>query len=345
MRKAILLSLCVICWLTAPAASKDDDSSANQLFVEAAQLINSAKETSATRAFTLLRNAERKLQAIVQHHPSSNLAVKLVSKQPIGSISLAGVANAIKKVSAQAGSRVFSETLDVLELAEDADSRAALLAEVAIAQANFGDVEGSRRTSAKVLTVANSINDGYDRVDTLLKVAEAQTQTGSVEDARETLNEAFTTARSLEDHNGLLAVARAQAEAGDMKAAKEILDEALTEARSREVESRIYGLLAVARAQAETEDMKTAREILDEALATAESAGLAHRMWHIALQRLQIGDVKGAMATVRTSRRLTGNDNEALNSFSIIAQEVYNPIPDGTIFLLFLLQHVICCTR
>lgn len=90
---------CALCWLAIPAHASGE-SRANLLFVEAAKLIGAAeKETGAVRKLELLKSAQRKLDRIVDRHPSTDLAVKLVSGQEIGTISLAGLTDAIEVVT------------------------------------------------------------------------------------------------------------------------------------------------------------------------------------------------------------------------------------------------------
>ena len=60
------------------------ESPANRLFVEAAKLIQAAEEEAGgARKLELLKRARHKLERIVDSHPSSGLAVKLISGQKI----------------------------------------------------------------------------------------------------------------------------------------------------------------------------------------------------------------------------------------------------------------------
>ena len=83
------LSLLAVCLLVVPAAA-DDPTQANRLLVEAVQMINAAEKASgAAEKLALLEDAIAKLNDIIEHHPSSSLAVKLITDQPIGSLSYA----------------------------------------------------------------------------------------------------------------------------------------------------------------------------------------------------------------------------------------------------------------
>ena len=73
-------------------ALADDTSRANQLLVEAVQLLQSAEgAANATERLRLSEEALGNLQEIVKRYPSTDLAVKLISGQNIGAISLGGV--------------------------------------------------------------------------------------------------------------------------------------------------------------------------------------------------------------------------------------------------------------
>ena len=82
------LPLMLVCLLVAPAAA-DDPAQANRLLVEAVQLMKAANaETGAPSKLALLEDAIARLNEIIEQHPSSSLAVKLITDQPIGSLSL-----------------------------------------------------------------------------------------------------------------------------------------------------------------------------------------------------------------------------------------------------------------
>ena len=67
----------------------DDTASANELFVEAVKLVNSSENVEGLKEkAAVLEEAFSKLNEIVDDYPSSELAVKLISGQRIGAISL-----------------------------------------------------------------------------------------------------------------------------------------------------------------------------------------------------------------------------------------------------------------
>lgn len=69
----------------------EDTSAANKLFVEAVRLANSAQKIEAV----VWEDVFRKLNKIVDSYPTSDLAVKLISGQNIGNISLENIRSAV----------------------------------------------------------------------------------------------------------------------------------------------------------------------------------------------------------------------------------------------------------
>ena len=87
--------------LSAVPAFADDDARANRLMVEAVGLIETAeRESSAEERFRLLHRAHELLLDIIERHPSTALAVKLATGQRIGTVSLAGVREALDEARA-----------------------------------------------------------------------------------------------------------------------------------------------------------------------------------------------------------------------------------------------------
>ena len=95
------LFLALACLLAVPAAA-DDPAQANRLLVEAAQLVKAAESpAAASEKLALLEVAIAKLNEIIEHHPSSGLAVKLATNQPIGSLSLAELTGAVEALRSE----------------------------------------------------------------------------------------------------------------------------------------------------------------------------------------------------------------------------------------------------
>ena len=83
--------------LAAPCLA-DDAAQANRLMIEAVKLVQeSEREPSAEGKLALLTKAHDHLVAIIERHPSTDLAVKLATGQRIGSISLRAVREAMDR--------------------------------------------------------------------------------------------------------------------------------------------------------------------------------------------------------------------------------------------------------
>ena len=94
----LVATLAVIALLLGAGATlADDTSAANKMFVEAMQLSLSAEdEESLEKKAVALEASLAKLNKIFDEYPSTELAVKLISGQEIGDISLEDVAKAAK---------------------------------------------------------------------------------------------------------------------------------------------------------------------------------------------------------------------------------------------------------
>ena len=94
-------------WLLVLPAVADEPAGANRLLVEAVKMIKAAdSHTEGSEKLDLLEGALAKLNEIIDRHPSSGLAVKLITDQPIGSLSMAELSDAVEKLRAEvAGSR------------------------------------------------------------------------------------------------------------------------------------------------------------------------------------------------------------------------------------------------
>ena len=95
------LSFSLICLLVLPAVA-DEPAGANRLLVEAVKMIKAAdSQTEGSEKLDLLEGALAKLNEIIDRHPSSGLAVKLITDQPIGSLSMAELSDAVEKLRAE----------------------------------------------------------------------------------------------------------------------------------------------------------------------------------------------------------------------------------------------------
>ena len=200
MKNLRLLLVCVLCLSVVPVAA-DDPVQANRLLVEAVQLIQAAEaEKAATEKLSLLESALAKLNEIVKGHPGTDLAVKLITGQEIGNLSLKSVKTAItalrleaNQTTVEARRRYCLEALDFSDpicltvyaqeveyRASDESQRVEALAILARAQAVAGDPEGAEQTLNKALAIVEDIVSmtGLPRID--MKKALALVVNGTV---------------------------------------------------------------------------------------------------------------------------------------------------------------------
>ena len=84
---------------TEPAAAQAQEPAANRLFVEAQRLTLQAATVPLADRIRLLQQARENLKAIIERHPESSLAVKLISGQSIGTVSLEKADIALRDVT------------------------------------------------------------------------------------------------------------------------------------------------------------------------------------------------------------------------------------------------------
>ena len=91
----------------------DDIGEANELLVKAVQLLQSAEGTTdAMERLKLSEEALGNLNEIVERYPSTNLAVKLITGQAIGHISMADVAAETEELRKKAEAEAVPRTWD-----------------------------------------------------------------------------------------------------------------------------------------------------------------------------------------------------------------------------------------
>ena len=152
-RLALALALTVLTPSMVAPATSARETDANMLLVEAGRLILDARETGASPEDRIgwLELAHDKLKRIIDEHPSSDVAVKLVTGQGLGSISLEAIDRALvgaldacwRSTSVTCVSRL---AVDVALAEGYCPVGVSLLNEVAMAQASIGDVANARRS-------------------------------------------------------------------------------------------------------------------------------------------------------------------------------------------------------
>ena len=168
-----------------PSATYGDESynaSANRLFVQAAKLIQAAEgEAEVWRGLQLLTNARSRLETIVDGLPASGLAVKLISGQRVGTVSLADLGDAIETAAARARAqpptpaRVLSMAVSAATAIEIGWSSLLTLFWIAEAQIRMGDDEQAGKTLGVVLATAEVFLEWDNRPSSALTGAMAKT--------------------------------------------------------------------------------------------------------------------------------------------------------------------------
>ena len=294
-RSLLLAAACALCWIAFPAQASDD-TRANRLFVEAVKSIRAAEgETGAPRKLELLKTARRKLEAIVDRHPSSGLAVKLASGQNVGTVSLADLDAAIKAATVHACPRaptpacVLSMALATAEKIKNAFDRSLAFAGIAAAQAKSGNDRAAEETLATALATAEKIKVASLRPWVLAGVAEAQAGMGHIADALATAEK--TEVAYLRSWV-LAGVAEAQAGMGH------IADALATAEKIETAHARSWAFAGIAAARA-------GMGHIPDALATAEEIEAADaRSWAfagIAAARAKWGNDRAAEETLATA--------------------------------------------
>lgn len=197
---------CALCWLAIPAHASGE-SRANLLFVEAAKLIGAAeKETGAVRKLELLKSPQRKLDRIVDRHPSTNLAVKLVSGQEIGTISLAGLTDAIEVVTLISCPQAptFSCMLSMATATAKTfrNGRAWTFPRIAEVQVKKGDMEKAEETLGLAIATVEKSEDAFQRASAFNAIARVQAKAGQTVKAvatAEKIEGAFVRSRAFTD--------------------------------------------------------------------------------------------------------------------------------------------------
>jgi hypothetical protein len=258
---SLMVILSLVMGTMASVWASDDSASANSLFVETVKLIQSSQNTLNNQdKLEQLDAAMSNINQIIDRYPSSDLAVKLITGQSIGNISLDSVAKTIEEVRERAERNCYEApatycvlilALKLAETIEDPSSRSLSLRVIAAAQAKAGE-------SKAAFATAMMIEDAEERTSALIGIAEAQAEAGYIEAA-------FATAKTIEDAGwrwgALNAIAIGQAKAGDIKAAfatVKTIEDVVGRSRARSDIGHSRALSLIAGGQVKAGDVKAA---------------------------------------------------------------------------------------
>ncbi len=309
-------------------APADQEQAANTLLVEALRRVAEAERTADVAGrLALLQQAQAALDAIVQDYPGSQLAVQLITGQPIGTFDPQAFSESVAEAE---DDWLCGEHYGVCPLLTDA-------------LASAGDVlDASRRAEAFALISSRQVAAGLtgraqdslelarttvDRIpppllwrsqQVWMSIAAAQAATGSVDQARRSFDQAVSAAREGSDPNyrgiELGDIAVAQAENGLFADAMVTIGEIPAD-----------GCLHLARAlgaigaeQAEAGLVEEARRTFDDAVAAASASPCRQRTYRA--EPLAVIAAAQAAAGFEAAARQTFDDvlikAEALHIFA-----------------------------
>ena len=260
----------------------------------------STKQTLAEQ-LPLLESALAKLNDIVENHPSSDLAVKLITGQQIGDISLAGVADAIAALSRlQNQEAVRSTCLESLDAANPECRE--WLHDIARAQLQADDLEAALETAKLIVDVSTQQRLLRDIAKERNARVYRYLRAGN-------LKGALAAAKSIEDararDRAFNAITQTQVEIVDDQLQAGNLEDALTTAKSiQSGDVRAQKLHVIARTQVEMVDTQLQAGNLEGALATAKSIEyivIRDQAFHdIAEVQAQAGNFHDALAAAKS---------------------------------------------
>ena len=114
---------------------------------------------------SLLEEALGNPNQIAESYPSIDLAVKLISGQDTGNISLAGVREMVEEarwpvcLTSPSYVCVVAEALAAAEMVKDDFSRARVLACIARAQGEVGDIQGAKESITEALAAVEEVEE------------------------------------------------------------------------------------------------------------------------------------------------------------------------------------------
>lgn len=231
-----LLFVTILCLSVVPAGA-DDPAQANRLLVEAVKLIQAAEqEQPASQKLAKLQSALAKLNQIMDDHPSSDVAVKLITDQEIGSLSLPKLMDAIQAAEDKATNQLAHEILQAAGSREEVVAGLDEIADPEFRQKVLQEISSILSHSGlnleEKLFFAKSIEDTSIRDDRLQSIAfdqvEKENYQGalSVVDLIQSLGKRDIVSKE---------IARAYAWAGDLEAALDLAKRIFFESNRDEV--------------------------------------------------------------------------------------------------------------
>lgn len=224
MKNRILSIFCFVIIVTIfSGCSTDPNEKANELYVEASQIMQNIKieAKSYSEAVALYHKAGNIIDQISTQYPSSNLAVSLMSGQTrISGLTLSEfeVLEGFLEPLAEAEKTPLSCALLVVETIEDADDKAEALAKIAVKFAEVGQKEKATQILSQALKTAKTIED-KDKTKPGLDIAESYAKIGQTDKAFQVLRLYYSKNNAFEISGVLREIAVSYAKSGQKEEA------------------------------------------------------------------------------------------------------------------------------
>lgn len=322
-----ILCLTLIFGTAKIAFAEDDTSKANRLFVEAVQLIQlSENSISDAKKLELIEKALGIISNIIENYPSSDLAVKLITNEPIGNININEVRASVENIRNKAAIEICysvptPQCIFLIALAEvrklAPSDRSDGLTSIANAQARLGDFKAA-------IATAKMIEDADWRSSTLSSIVQYQAEAGKITDAIENSN----LIESIYDGSyALLAIGKALAIGGDLEKANFYYIVAIEMAKSSNNLANIPCMVSLAKIETLWVDIKVlddlkkvAKETHDDAVGSCPDLGfyydeMSEKFAKMSEKFAKNGDTKGALELLSLGQH-SGNHLNATIRFA-----------------------------
>lgn len=270
----------VLAMLSAPSVAQDPNAAANRLFVQAQKLLQEPSPPGSEDRLARLKQARDIAGKIIDEHPASNLAVQLVSGQPIGTFWLKTIDEEISKTTGAlrvdrarrdaprcaANPEPSCIVIQLLALAQASNplmSRLDVLSTIAETQERLGDRQGALETIAFLKDLSGKAERGYEKSAARRSIMKAQIAIGRT---REALQDAGAMDEA-DQKDALFAIARSLANRGKRDEALQIVESL------KDPHYKAYAILLVAERDAENGRRQQAIAALSPARRIADALG------------------------------------------------------------------------
>jgi len=196
MKNDFLIRVLVSCFIFLSGCSIDQNKKANELYVKASQLMQSAitEEESYSNVLESYKTAKKEIESIISKYTYSDVAVSLIS----GQIKIVGFTlDEFKKLEtpltqlAEAEQQRLSCAMLVAKTIEDIPTKTKSLTEIAVKYASIGQKKRADQILFKALELAKTIEKAPKRIESLSEIAVKHSEIGQKEKANQILSQAF----------------------------------------------------------------------------------------------------------------------------------------------------------